>query len=147
MRLDPVKKAEYFAHLSKGNSATSNTAPLNIKSTSYNKEGLLEESERRHKSNVRKSSKHINEDLIQENNSGRRHRSKHKSSKNETIRQIVTEPKHENDGELRHDSDHKHHHRHRSHSHRHHSHSHRSHSHNSHNSHSRHHKRSHRDDI
>lgn len=57
MRIDPTKKAEYFAYLSEGQSARSNTAALNTKATLHNKninkEDLLEESERKLKSRLR----------------------------------------------------------------------------------------------
>ena len=96
MRLDPAKKADYFAYLSENKPTKNNT-------TSY-KEDLVKESERRYKSSrirdirSNKSSKDVNNNLVQENKSDIRHENENR---------------------------HRRHHSHRHHSHRHHSHSHR----------------------
>jgi hypothetical protein len=94
MRLDPAKKADYFAYLSE-NKSTKNNA------TSY-KEDLVQESERRHKSSrvrdVRnnKSSKHVNNGLVQDNKNDIRHESENKHRRHRSHRHHHHSHRHHN---------------------------------------------------
>ena len=119
MRLDPTKKADYFAYLSE-NKSTKNNA------TSY-KEDLVKESERRYKSSrVRdirsnKTSKDLNNSLVQYNQSDRIHENENRHRRHHSHNHC-----HHNHSHSDHHHNHSHsdHHNNRSHRHHHHNRSH-----------------------
>lgn len=135
IKLDPSKRAEYFAHLSesKSHAAAYEVRPKHKNKVAFNTtnthKDLMEESERKYKSE-------------------RKHKSRHTSSRAKQENETIYSSTPNNEGEVRQDNPSKHRHRHRHHGNSsHHRHGH-NHSHSSrHNRSHHHHSSSHREDV